>query len=437
MAYPCSISQRCRVSAPRFLRDHQPGDAGGREPGQPGQQQRVQGLLADPDRRVGPDLVVAGLRVGLFGPQHPDPVGHPQRRGVVPAQVQRPFVDVDRVDGRARAVQGDGQGDRAVAAAEVQDPRPARSASATRAAAPRCPRSSPSPAKTPPAVIRVELPAPHGRRDRPPPLGAGGLGVEVVRLVTVCSASARVRACSARAASSGVGGIADLLQGQPARRQHRHRRVADGRGRHRPPARPRPAGRCRPRPARRPASAPSSGRRRRRARCTRPRRPAGRRSTRSARRSSSVRMVVAPSRRRQKAPKSRSPSRRGRRLVEPVQIDRPGAAAVTCAGRAGAPACPARSAGRRSGARSRRTGRRSRRGRGDRARPPGRRAAPGSAAGQRRRGSATPPDRDRHGPPGRGRAPRRRYARRRPAGGGSASRSTRASQVSSSPWTVR
>ena len=161
-AYPCSVSQRCRVSAPRFLRDHQPGHAGGREPGQPVQQQRVQRLLADPDRRVGPDLVVAGLpgrppRGAAPGPGPPRPSA---------AALSRHRSSARWLTSTASTV-APGQC-RATASAIGPYPQPrsrtrgrpvgigdSRSSTAV-------PRSSPSPANTPPAVTS-STPGPRGR----------------------------------------------------------------------------------------------------------------------------------------------------------------------------------------------------------------------------------------------------------------------------------
>src|SRR5438309_2095700 len=49
------------------LADNEARPAAGDQPRQPGQQEFVQGRLADPDRRIGPDLVVAGVRFHLLG----------------------------------------------------------------------------------------------------------------------------------------------------------------------------------------------------------------------------------------------------------------------------------------------------------------------------------------------------------------------------------
>ena len=102
-----------------------------------------------------------------------------------------------------------------------------------------------------------------------------------------------------------VGRVADLLEGQPVGRRHRDVGEPFPPGQHlRRPGRRRDGPRRR-RSRHRPASGPSSGRTRRR----RPSRP--RSAVVGSRRqdsSSSVRTVVAPSRRRQKAAKSCSPS---------------------------------------------------------------------------------------------------------------------------------
>ncbi len=115
-----------------------------------------------------------------------------------------------------------------------------------------------------------------------------------------------------------VGRVADLLQRQPAGRRDRARRAAAPGRRAPAPASRRRAGPRRPRSRRRPASGPWCGRTRRR----RPWRPAGRRPSRDQASSSRVRTVVAPSRRRQNAAKSCSPSSRVRGLVHRVDVQR-------------------------------------------------------------------------------------------------------------------
>ena len=99
--------------------------------------------------------------------------------------------------------------------------------------------------------------------------------------------------------------------------------------------------------------------------CGRTRRPARspprcRSASRSQRRSSSVRMVVAPSRFRQNAAKSCSPSRCCAGGVHRVEVERPRPGRARGRGPAGPRAAAGRRPGRRSGARPRRTARRSR-----------------------------------------------------------------------------
>ena len=72
---PCSPSQRCSESAPRFLPTTSTARPPGASRGSQVQQQRVQRLLADPDRRVRPDLVVALVGRHLVGGDRGEPVG--------------------------------------------------------------------------------------------------------------------------------------------------------------------------------------------------------------------------------------------------------------------------------------------------------------------------------------------------------------------------
>src|SRR3984957_2478049 len=98
---------------------HQRRTGAGRQPGEPPPEQLVQGRLADPDRRVGPDLGEAGRQPGRVG----GGAAHVRkaRPGRVPlAQRQRPFVHVDRPDRRRGGAGRHRARDRPVAAAEVE-----------------------------------------------------------------------------------------------------------------------------------------------------------------------------------------------------------------------------------------------------------------------------------------------------------------------------
>lgn len=76
--------------------DHQRGRALLRiQPLQPRCQQFVEHCLADPDGRIGPDLVDYEVWRELVGGDHPDPVGHTVGLGVGSAQITGPFVHVD------------------------------------------------------------------------------------------------------------------------------------------------------------------------------------------------------------------------------------------------------------------------------------------------------------------------------------------------------
>ncbi len=80
----------------------------------------MQRRLADPDRRVGPDLAVAYVGVSVFDSVGSHPVRDAECTGVVAAQSDRAVVDVDRVHHGTRAGQGQGYGDWTVAATEVE-----------------------------------------------------------------------------------------------------------------------------------------------------------------------------------------------------------------------------------------------------------------------------------------------------------------------------
>ncbi len=102
-----------------MLLHHQPGPAVGVQPDQPVDEQPVQGVLADPDGRIGPDggeADVAGDGIGRHGAK----VGQAEGGGVLPDQLDGPLVDVNRPDRGAGAAAGHGHRDRAVAAAEIE-----------------------------------------------------------------------------------------------------------------------------------------------------------------------------------------------------------------------------------------------------------------------------------------------------------------------------
>ena len=93
-----------RVRAQVALDDQVGGGAGG-EPAEPGRQRAVQGLLADPDRRVRPDQLKAAGQLAVVlagGGGHAADVGQPGVGCVPRAQLERPLVDVDRPDPRGR-----------------------------------------------------------------------------------------------------------------------------------------------------------------------------------------------------------------------------------------------------------------------------------------------------------------------------------------------
>src|SRR4029434_6375777 len=82
----------------------------------------MQRLFPDSDRWIGPDLVITRIRIDLVRSQRSYPVRHTERLRVLPAERERPLVHVHRIDRCAWTVQGHGQCDRAISAAEVQDP---------------------------------------------------------------------------------------------------------------------------------------------------------------------------------------------------------------------------------------------------------------------------------------------------------------------------
>ena len=139
----------------QVLGHHEPRDPGGGEPGQPGEQQLVQGVLADPDRRVGPDLVVARLRVDLPPVAAPGP-GRPPRAA---RALSRQSASARSLTSTASTV-APGQA-RAMASAIGPYPQPRSSTRGVPVggcdsrSSTAVPRSRPSPANTPPAVSRV------------------------------------------------------------------------------------------------------------------------------------------------------------------------------------------------------------------------------------------------------------------------------------------
>ena len=76
------------VGAEVLAHDHH-GPALGGQAGQPGQQQLVQGGLADANGWVGPDLVVPSGRIDLIGEQRVDPGVNAEGRGIVCRQGER------------------------------------------------------------------------------------------------------------------------------------------------------------------------------------------------------------------------------------------------------------------------------------------------------------------------------------------------------------
>ena len=79
----------------------QPGDAVVRQAGEPRQQQLVQRVLADADRRVRPDLVEEEVGRDVLRPGRDDAI-EAVGGGVVREQPERAFVDVDPPDARPR-----------------------------------------------------------------------------------------------------------------------------------------------------------------------------------------------------------------------------------------------------------------------------------------------------------------------------------------------
>ena len=215
----------------------------------------MQGRLADPDRRVGPDLVVASPRADGLRSQHPDPVGHPggstlSGRAPTPARsrpLRRPSPPGRRARWPGRSARTRSR-DRAAGAFRGA----ARSRSRT-----AVPSIQSSPANTPPAVSRVArgpqtvagdpLPAfraPPARRRSSATGHVNRFGGDRGSSPRGHTPQARVlRAWMARSASSPLRRVADLFQGQSTRRQHRHRRVADrALGHRRQPGRVAPTG---------------------------------------------------------------------------------------------------------------------------------------------------------------------------------------------------
>ena len=79
----------------------------------------MQGRLADPDGRVGPDAGEAHRRRNGIGPYRPDG-RQAQGGGVAGGEGQGPLVDIDRPDGAVRGPVGQGAGDGPVPAPEVE-----------------------------------------------------------------------------------------------------------------------------------------------------------------------------------------------------------------------------------------------------------------------------------------------------------------------------
>ena len=157
---PCSSSQRASESAPRcFCTTRTARAGGGVEPAEPAAQQLVQRGLADADRRVRPDGGEAHLGGHLVGvaPSRPGrrtPAAS-ALRGTAPT---RPLVHVDRPHRGVGRPPGQGDGDRPVAAAEVEHvDRAARQRRARRAAGAWCRRRRRSPENTPRSVVSVRL----------------------------------------------------------------------------------------------------------------------------------------------------------------------------------------------------------------------------------------------------------------------------------------
>jgi hypothetical protein len=108
-----------RVGAEVLLHDECSMSAGG-EPPEPVEQQLVQGLLADADRRVRPDRGESHLGGDIVRMSDHD-VGETVAACVGGAQTPGPGIHVDRPDGRRGGPAGHRQGDRARTAAEIEE----------------------------------------------------------------------------------------------------------------------------------------------------------------------------------------------------------------------------------------------------------------------------------------------------------------------------
>ena len=107
-----------RVRAEVALHD-EPGVRPGLEPRQPVQQHVVQLVLADPDRRVRPDRREFDVGGNILGQAGVD-VGEAEVCGVAAHQIQRTLVDIHRPHRGVGGLEGEGEGDRTPAAAEVE-----------------------------------------------------------------------------------------------------------------------------------------------------------------------------------------------------------------------------------------------------------------------------------------------------------------------------
>jgi peptide deformylase len=99
------------------LLHHQHGPAVGSEAGEPAQQELVQSVLADANRRVRPDGGEAHVVGDAIGVDDPHVV---ERRGVRRGQRTGSLVHVDGPDGGIGGAAGQGDGHRSVATAEVE-----------------------------------------------------------------------------------------------------------------------------------------------------------------------------------------------------------------------------------------------------------------------------------------------------------------------------
>ena len=275
---PWSPSQRWSESAPRFLPTTMTARPPGASRGSQVEQQVVERRLADPDRRVRPDLVVR--RVGgrpRPGPQAANRSATPSDAAFSLASSTARSLTSTPVTIAPRHGRGDGQPDHAVAAAEVEDPAPAPAAR-SRGTAPPSPASRRPRAKTPDAADQRQVVAPHlGRDERLPRERHRRVGGEVVAPQARPAPSSR----SAARGELGVRRVADLLEGQPVRRRPPSTagvalpgRQDLGRPRRRSPALPDRE------QAARPATAPCCGRTRPPARWRRPRPSSARAPTR-------------------------------------------------------------------------------------------------------------------------------------------------------------